>query len=79
MPGLMDRKKVIVRKLPPNIPEVDVRLLVQAASAGRFSWFSFVQGKTRCARRTIKANDWAKHSVDFEQEWCNVTLEVGAD
>ena len=38
-----------MRKLPPSIPEEEVRQLVQTASGGRFSWFSFVQGKTRCA------------------------------
>ena len=38
-----------MRKLPPSISEEEVRQLVQTASGGRFSWFSFVQGKTRCA------------------------------
>lgn len=38
-----------MRKLPPSIPEEEVRQLVQTASGGRFSWFNFVQGKTRCA------------------------------
>ena len=38
-----------MRKLPPSIPEEDVRQLVESASGGRFSWFNFVQGKTRCS------------------------------
>ncbi len=44
----MDRNKVVIRKLPPNVPEDDVRQLAQTASSGHFSWFSFIQGKTRC-------------------------------
>ena len=53
---LMDRRKVVIRKLPPNIPEEDVRQLVKTASAGPFSWFNFVQGKTRCASGGCMAN-----------------------
>lgn len=45
----MDRKKIVIRKLPPNVSEEDVRQAVQEASKGAHSWFSFVQGKMRYA------------------------------
>lgn len=42
----MERTKVIVRKLPPNVAEADVRDLVNNTGI-KYDWFSFVQGKTR--------------------------------
>jgi hypothetical protein len=41
------RTKVVVRKLPPSVAEADVRQLVDALAGGQYTWFSFVQGKTR--------------------------------
>lgn len=44
----MERTKVVIRKLPPSIVDADVRELVDSTSA-KYNWYSFVQGKTRCA------------------------------
>lgn len=41
------RTKVVVRKLPPVMDEADVRELVDSATGGSHTWFSFVQGKIR--------------------------------
>jgi len=42
----MERTKVVVRKLPPNVAEADVRELVKNTGT-KYDFFSFVQGKTR--------------------------------
>lgn len=42
------RSKVVVRKLPPGIAEVEVRAAIDAVSQGKHDWFSFVPGKVRC-------------------------------
>ena len=43
------RTKVVVRKLPPVMEEADARELVDSAAGGKYTWFSFVQGKIRGA------------------------------
>ena len=43
---VMERTKVVIRKLPPNVAEADVRDLV-TKTAAKYTWFSFVQGKIR--------------------------------
>jgi hypothetical protein len=47
----MDKKKVVVRKLPPNVAERDVIDLVDKSAGGKYSWFKFVQGKSRYERK----------------------------
>lgn len=43
----MDKRKVVIRKLPPSASEADVREVVDKAAKGMYTWFSFVPGKAR--------------------------------
>ncbi|BDA51330.1 probable regulator of nonsense transcripts 3A at N-terminal half [Coccomyxa sp. Obi] len=56
----MERTKVVIRKLPPNVAEDDVRDLVNKIAA-KYTWFSFVQGKTS-VRRVVHSRCY----VNFE-------------
>ena len=49
------RTKVVVRNLPPSMQEALLLTTLGELEQGRFndkySWFSFVQGKVRCASK----------------------------
>lgn len=42
-----DRTKVVIRNLPPQAQESDVRALVDEQFQDRITWFCLVQGKIR--------------------------------
>ncbi|CAL8466315.1 g5851 [Coccomyxa elongata] len=56
----MERTKVVIRKLPPNVAEADIRDLVNK-TASKYTWFSFVQGKVS-VRRVVHSRCY----VNFE-------------
>ena len=43
----VERTKVIVRKLPPLLPEADFQAAVDEVCQGKYNWFSYVPGKLR--------------------------------
>ena len=42
-----ERRKVVVRHLPPNLQEVTFKVELDNGQADRYDWLSFVPGKVR--------------------------------
>jgi regulator of nonsense transcripts 3 len=44
-----DRTKVVVRGLPPSLPEDSFKAAIDKTLEGKYDWFSYFPGKTRWA------------------------------
>eukprot|EP00884_Botryococcus_braunii_P002156 jgi/Botrbrau1/11941/Bobra.341_1s0008.1 len=61
-PQTVARRKVVVRNLPPLVSEADVKAVIEAAAAGKYDWFRFLQGKAKTSK--IKPARAFLHFID---------------